>query len=108
MGEETEASEMAGTLPKGHAAGEGLSRDLKPSCRIPVMLLALVLLRSQRKTQGNLSTHFKSDGHPGSLHVLLRSADLWIPLAGAEGLGELFHAFRPQEGLHSRAGWSTC
>lgn len=40
-GEETESSEMGSTLPKGHAAGEWLSRDLKPSCLILVLLSGL-------------------------------------------------------------------
>lgn len=30
MGEETESSELESTLPRGRAAGEQLSRDLKP------------------------------------------------------------------------------
>lgn len=101
MGEETESSEVESTLPRGRAASEQLSRDLKPSCLIPAIPLALGVIRSRHKTQKNLSTHFKSDGHPGSLPVLLRLADIRILLAGANGLGEQFCAFRPQEGLYS-------
>lgn len=50
--EETEASEMESTLPKGHVAGERLSRDLKPPSLIPVVLLAPVALGSRTRHRG--------------------------------------------------------